>query len=288
MAVDMPPMTLEDAQRLYERPAYVQSADVGQQKDAVSMIKAAKNEAQKARARAVLDTGQSVGLKAGMSWQLSKIDTAVSKMTRDLDSIYAFGGLMIQQRVVPPVITEARNVYNQDGDLAVRLSGAYYKIERNARFSSLAPSWREYLTFPKATLDRNSLASLFMPTTDEERAIWRVAVRDGWEQGVEQANLMLEQAMDRMNRDFIGMTRFHRFVIEGKITVPAIATEEIPVTRENESMAVDETLLRITTLPEFNGKITSWKGVVISEPAKVQVAAPVPVVAVDGKSQKAE
>ena len=75
---------------------------------------------------------------------------------------------------------------------------------------------------------------------------------------------MLSQAMDRLNRDFSGMGRFHRFVVEGKVSLPAIATEDIPVSRNGSTMAVDETLLRITTLPEFNSKMGSWQGVVIS------------------------
>jgi defect-in-organelle-trafficking protein DotC len=258
-------MTLDEAQRLFDRPAIVQHAEVASG-DATNPAKAARNEAQKARAQAIIDTGLSVGLKAGLARQLSNIEAAVSSVSRDLEFIYDFNTLMIQSRVVPPVITEMRNLYNQEGDYAVRLSGAFYKIERQARFSSVAPNWREYLSFPKPTLDRNSLMSMLMPSTEEERTVWRVAVKSGWDQGVEQANIMLVQAMDRLNRDFGGMTRFHRFVIAGQITMPAIASEDMPVTQAANSMAVDETLLRITTLPEFNGRMASWQGTVLSSP----------------------
>lgn len=279
MAADLPPMTLDEAQRLYDRPAIVQSVQQNSNStdpaalDAVSSIKASRNEAQKARAQAVIDTGLSVGVKAGLSWQLRNIDTAVGKMSRDLEFIYDFNPLMIHQRVVPAVITESRNLYNQDGDFAVRLSGAFYKIERQARFSSVSPNWREYLSFPKVEVDRNGMMSMLMPTTDEERAVWRVAVKSGWNQGVEQANIMLVQAMDRLNRDFSGMSRFHRFVTTGKISMPAIASEDIPISRNGATMAVDETLLRITTLPEFNSKMGMWQGVLISTPANATTAA---------------
>lgn len=280
MAADLPPMTLDEAQRLFERPAIVQPASPNADAaavDAANPAKAARNEAQKARAQAIIDTGLSVGLKAGLAWQLRNVEAAVDKVSRDLESIYDFNPLMIQQRVVPPVITEARNLYNQDGDYAVRLSGAFYKIERQARFSSVSPNWREYLNFPKATVDRGNLMSMLMPSTDEERAVWRVAVKNGWDQGVEQANIMLTQAMDRLNRDFGGMSRFHRFVITGKITLPAIASEDIPVSQNGATMAVDETLLRITTLPEFNSKMGSWQGIVLSSPKPATApAAPAP------------
>jgi defect-in-organelle-trafficking protein DotC len=269
MAADLPPLTLDEAQRLFDRPALAQpSGDASRVRDLSSLrVDQAANEAQKARAQALVDTALSLGIKAGLAWQLKNIDRVVVSSARELDSIYDFSALMFRDRVVPPVITEARNLYNQDGDYAVRLSGALYKIERQARFSSVPPNWREYLSFPAAPLDRTALASMFGPASDQELVVWKRAVSDGWRQGVEQANLMLGQAFDRLNRDFSGMSRFHRFVLEGKVSVPAIAAEDVAITQTGASMSVDETLLRITTLPAFNGKLLSWQGVVISEPA---------------------
>jgi len=267
MVMDMPP-TLEEVLRLYDRPAYVQTAQSAGQQEAARIaeaIKSQENEAIKARYQAISDTALALGVKAGMAWQLHNINKTIERYQRDLDTVYDFSYLMIQDRVVPPVITEARDLYNQEGDYALRLSGAYYKIERQARFSSVAPNWREYLTFPKPDLDRSSLiATALLPRNPEEKRIWELAVTDGWRQGVEQANLMLQNGFDRLNRDYTGMLRFHSFVIQGKITMPAIASEFIPVTHNGQTMAVDETLLRITTLPEFNGKIENWTGVIKS------------------------
>lgn len=257
MFVDQP-MSLAEAQRLFDRPAHVRSAgDAVPERGGKGV-----NEAQKARAKAVHDTALSFGLKAGLTWQLRNINSAITSMSRDLDQVYNFGALMINQRVVPPVITEARNLYNQEGDYAVRLSGAFYNIERQARLTSVPPNWREYLNFPKGAPAEQ--IEMLIVQTDNERTVWQEAVKNGWGQGVEQANLMLTQAMDRLNRDFSGMGRFHRFVVEGKVSLPAIASEDIPVSQNGSTMAVDETLLRITTLPEFNSKMSTWQGIVIT------------------------
>jgi defect-in-organelle-trafficking protein DotC len=279
MAMDMPPMTLEEAQRLYDRPAYVQSVERQDAATLTEAMKAQKNEAAKARSQAILDTALGVGVKAGMAWQLRNIEEAIKRHQRDLDTIYDFGRLMIQDRVVPPVIIEARDLYNQDGDYTLRLSGAYYKIEYQARFSSVAPNWREYLTFPKPDLDRSALMAALLPRNSEEKKVWELAVADGWKQGVEQANLMLQYGLDRMNRDYIGMLRFHSFVMQGKLTMPAIASESIAVTHNGQTMAIDETLLRITTLPEFNGKMANWTSAIKSSSdasPTAQIAAPPP------------
>lgn len=292
MAMDMPPMTLEDAQRLYDKPAYVQTVNPQDMTSATDAVKAQKNEASKARSQAILDTALGIGIKTGIAWQLNNIDGAVKRRQRDFDTIYDFSHLMVRDRVVPPVITEARDLYNQDGDYALRLSGAYYKIEYQARFSSVSPNWRDYLTFPKPAVDRTVLMAALLPRDGDEQRVWRLAVADGWRQGVEQANLMLQNALDRMNRDLTGMLRFHTFVMQGKISMPAIASESIPVTQVGATLAVDETLLRITTLPQFNGQMASWSGVITpsayaaptfrtpvpaANPVEQGVATPVPV-----------
>lgn len=262
------PISLEAVQAMYSAPTHIQQSAEVPGGAAVPSVPQ-RNDAQKARTRALADAGISVGVRTGLAWQLRNVNVAVQKTSRDLDFIYDFGPLMIQSSVVPAVITEARDLYNQDGDLAVRRSGVFFQIERQARFSSTPPNWREYLTFPKVSVDASSLRSFLAPSTDEERELWRAAVADGWKQGVEQANIMLAQAMDRLNRDFVGITRFHRLVIQGRLSMPAVATESIPVTKSAGSLVIDETLLRITTLPDFNSRVEGWQPVIVtSKPAQ--------------------
>lgn len=260
--MDMPLMSLEQAQRLFDRPAVVSypksangSKDVAQDSSA--------NEAQKARIKALYDTALKVGVTSGMAWQIENINKVVGSMSRDLDLVYDFGALMIGQGVVPAIITEARNVYSQDGDYAVRTSAGVYKIEKQARFSSVAPNWREYLSFSKGRAAE--VDDILSAKSDADKQLWREVVKKGWDQGVEQANIMLSQGMDRLNRDYSGMIRFHRFVVEGKVTLPVIASEDVALTHSGQTMAVDETLLRLTTLPEFNSKIGSWNAIIVSD-----------------------
>jgi defect-in-organelle-trafficking protein DotC len=284
--VDPPLMTLEQAEHLYKRPAIIQPAAAG---DGEQSAAAPSNLAQKARAQALLDTALGVGIKAGLAWQLRNVRIAIDGLARDLDLLYNFQPLMIHQRVVPPVITETRNLYNQNDDNTVRLSGAYYKIERQAAFASVAPSWRTYLSFPPASTDGDPMLSMLLPANPAERTAWEMAVKDGWDQGVAEANLMLTRGMDRLNRDFSGMSRFHRFVLDGKITLPAVAREDIPVTQSGVSMAVDETLLRITTLPQFEAHLAKWQGTLISNASSTRTASPgpPPATGVDTRSSQA-
>ena len=95
------PMNLEQAQAYYERPAIVRSAE-----DSSSSAFGVKIEILK-------EAALGIGVKAGLRKQLHHINGVIEAKQRELDTIYDFGNLMIQDRVVPAVITEARDLYNQ-------------------------------------------------------------------------------------------------------------------------------------------------------------------------------
>ncbi|UXI68340.1 type IV secretion system DotC family protein [Tahibacter amnicola] len=244
MPVDTALMTLADVERLYERPGYVE-------------MMAEYNEAQQARQRAIRDTALAAGLKAGLIWQLGNVERSVARRERDFDTIYDFGYLLLHSRVVPPVVTEARDLYHQEGELTLRLSGINYTIHRQARFASAAPTWREYLSFPKP--GKPTPSSGVRPRTKSEKAAWQAGARAGWEQGVEQANVMLQYALDRLNRDFTGMLRFHHLVAEGRVTMPIIASDDIALTGDARNLVLDETILRITVPSAFVSDMTQWQ-----------------------------
>jgi len=253
------PMTLEQVQNLHKQSKVAEDDS----SDAAALaLQHQKNVAAQARIQALFDTAFNAGVKGGLSWQLAIINNSISKHTREFDTIYDFGRLMVRDLVVPPVITETRDLYHQDGDNALRLSGAFYRIEAQAKFASNAPNWREYLMFPTPDASTSSTLLTMRPRNDSEEQLWRAAVSDGWKQGIEQANLLLRNGLDRLNRDFIGMLRFHTFVAQGKITLPVIASDRIPVTKQGNTLAVDEKLLRITKLPDFDADMTKWRSII--------------------------
>lgn len=273
--MDMPVMTLDQALRLHDAPIVTkQSGRRAESPDEILMEAQNRvNEAAQARLRAIKESALSIGIRGGLAWQLANIEQAINKNERKLDSIYNFAPLMINDRVVPPVISESRDLYNQSDDFTLRLSGAFYRIESQARFSSVPPVWRQYLTFSKPDTRQVTVSKALSPKDSREREIWRVSINEGWRQGIDQANLILENQLDRMNRDLTGMLKFHTFVMQGKISMPAIASESIALTREGSTLAVDETLLRITTLSEFNVKSSDWRATIrqtsTPSPAKI-------------------
>jgi defect in organelle trafficking protein DotC len=217
-----------------------------------------KNVAQQTRVKAIVDSGRSIGIKAGINWQLYYFNKSLEKHSRDLDLIYDFGKLMIKGRVVPPVISEVRDIYSQDDETSIKISGISYKIESQARFSSVPPNWRSYLSFGQGNTDFTpQVAGLSL--NGEEATFYKQSIKDGFQDGIEQANKMIGHGFDRLNRDYTGMIRFNTFVLQGRISMPIVANANIPVTQTGDTLTLDEKLLRITVLPSFNSNLDNWK-----------------------------
>jgi len=243
--LDAAVISLEAIQNM-NQPAYVQSA--------------IKQNGEKAswRIAALRDAALGVGARAGLLYQTRLNNQALEKVARRLDTVYAFGALMIQGRVVPPVFTETKDNYTQGNNVTLRLGRQSYKVEFQARFSSRPPHWRDYLISPVGSTLAMSSDEL-LPRDSGEQEVWRKAAAEGWTQGVEQAGVIFETSMNRLNRDFVGMCRYHILALKNMVTMPIVAEQNMPINASGDSMNLDETLLRITALPEFNTDMKEWR-----------------------------
>ena len=98
--------------------------------------------------KAMTEYAKSVAIRAGIKARIATINEVIESNSRNLDAIYDFDALMIEGKVSPPVISEATNLYNQKNDTQINRASRMFKIEKQARFSSTATNWREYLAFP--------------------------------------------------------------------------------------------------------------------------------------------
>lgn len=207
------------------------------------------------RLDAVREAAFGVGVRGGLKARSDELSEALNQVGRQLDVTYDFRPYVIQGRVLPPIVVESRDIYTQGSDTALRLAGRSYKIEAQARFVSRMPTWREYLDI---RYQITPPAPALLPKTPEETTVWQTAVADGWAQGREQADRVFNMNFDRLDRDFLGMVRFHKLVEANMVTMPIIAQSSSAITGNASSMSVDERLLRITVLPSFNIDITTW------------------------------
>lgn len=220
------------------------------------------NVEQQARIEAMLELVKQKGIKLGINSYLNQARETVKSNERNLDSIYNFKPYMIKDVVIPPVIIESKDVTETPNTMSYKTTKQTYKIDKQARFSTRAPDWRQYLTFP--TLDSNVdyvtfIPKEMLPANEQERKVWKEAAAKSYEMGLVEGRNIVEDAVGRLNKDYIGMVTFHKFVLEGKLSMPAISSQSLAVSSTQDTIALDMKLLQIQQLPQFNSNIESWK-----------------------------
>lgn len=210
--------------------------------------------AQDMRLRSIYDYAKSIAIRAAINNGIENYNDIIRSNERNLDAIYNFQPLMIANKVVPPVITEARNLYNQAGSDQIRTSDAIYQIDKQAYFSSTPPNWRAYLNFRNEGAAYENWAYVggdLTPKNGLERKVWANGTLDGWRLGSDEAKKIVQSSMDRLNKDYIGMIRFHQLVIAGRITMPSISSYSLYDTNTGDKLILGEELLKIQSLPQF-------------------------------------
>lgn len=208
------------------------------------------------REMALQEIALSLGAQSGLAWRAKAIDDELTKQARILDTIYDFNSLILEHNVLPPVLLEGRSTLNLADTQTIRLSDRTYKIAKQARFITTPPTWRQYLwmgfkqpEYPNMTL---------LPKNNEERAVWRKCIVKGWQQGVEQANIIMEENVARIKEDFVGMILYRKLLAMNIVSPPYVAHTDLGVTGDGSEIHIDDRVLRITALPTLNINSEEW------------------------------
>ncbi len=214
----------------------------------------------KIREMAIKETALSLGAQSGLAWRAKYIDDQLVRQTRNLDAIYDFNALILEHNVLPPVLLEGRNTLNLADTQTIHVSDRTYKVSKQAHFITTAPNWRQYLwmDYQKPEYPHVSL----LPTTKEERKVWSAAVAKGWENGIEQANTILEEDIARIKEDFIGMILYRKLLAMNMVSPPYVSNTELGVTGDGDEIHIDDRILRITALPALNINSEEWRAAV--------------------------
>ena len=228
-----------------------------------------KASSSKIRQAGLRETALSLGAQAGLAWRAKIIDDALVKQTRHLDSIYDFNALILEHNVLPPVLMEGRHTLNVADAQTIRISDRTYKVAKQARFVTTAPNWRQYLwlDYKKPEYPHISL----LPRNREERETWCVYVDKGWRNGVEQANIILEENIARIREDFSGMILYRKLLSMNMVSPPYVSHTDLGVTGDTEEIHIDDRVLRITALPALNVNSEEWRAAVAKDERSIEV-----------------
>jgi defect in organelle trafficking protein DotC len=226
---------------------------------------AVKNKASmgKIREMALRETALSLGAQSALAWRAKYIDDELVKQARNLDAIYDFNSLILEHNILPPVLLEGRNTLNLADTQTIRISDRTYKVAKQARFITTPPNWRQYLwmdykkpEYPNITL---------LPKTREERQVWCYYIDKGWNNGVEQANVILEESIARIKEDFAGMILYRKLLAMNMVSAPFVSHTDLGVTGDGDEIHIDDRVLRITALPALNINSSEWRAAVAKD-----------------------
>ncbi|MCD6048570.1 MAG: dotC [Gammaproteobacteria bacterium] len=215
------------------------------------------------RAQGLEDAALSIGAQSGLAWRASQINGILQDHSKEFDQIFDFNRLMLPNYVLPPVLqTSAKNM-KVDSPNTIRLSDQTYLILTQAKFVSVAPNWREYLWMnfkaPDAPPDN------MLPKTALEQRLWQEYVARGWQQGVQQADMILRDNLARLTRDMKGMVLYRKLLAQNMVSLPFVKTSDLGVTGSGESLRINDQILQITALPQLQVDPSKWKAVMVPQ-----------------------
>ncbi len=222
-----------------------------------------KRQAGKFRQMALKETALSLGAQAGLAARAKIIDEQLTKQSRTLDTIYDFNSLILEHNILPPVLLEGRNTLNLADAQNIRVADRTYKVSKQAHFVTTPPTWRQYLwldyvkpEYPNYTL---------LPKTKVEKKIWCMYTAKGWKNGVEQANIILEENIARIKEDFGGMILYRKLLAMNMVSPPYVSHTDLGVTGDASEIRIDDRVLRITALPALNINSSEWRAAVAKD-----------------------
>lgn len=209
------------------------------------------------RSQGLRDTALSVGARGGLAWRAEHINDILLKNQSLLSRVFNFNAMLLEKNVLPPVLTEAQKTLSLTGFDTIRVADRTYQIVHQARFVTTVPTWREYLwlsySAPEAP-DRTLL-----PRTREERLIWKRFVEEGWRAGVQQADLIFQENIARLKRDYEGMVRYRSLQAKNMVSAPFVAQLDMGVTGGGSDLTINDRILRITAFPSLQNESQEWR-----------------------------
>lgn len=215
------------------------------------------------RAQMLSDAGRTVGFRGGMLARAKKIADSLDVRAKSLDVMFQFAPLLSKQGMLPPVISEARDLASFSSD-QVRMANKVYNIESEERFVSVPPTWRDFLFVGLSSKGTVELPVFEVrPQDGKEQTIWKDAVQKGWAEGEGQADAILEANFNRLVRDYTGMMLYATLMQQGIIGKTKVVEYRKTVSGDSKRLVIGEIMKRVGKKSAFEVDPNKWQPVIV-------------------------
>jgi defect-in-organelle-trafficking protein DotC len=229
----------------------------------LSSIKALKSQAAvkigAIRLISLKETARGLGAQAGLSWRARQLNVLLNSHKRNLDQIFNFNFLILNQTVLPPVLVEGRNTLNAADEFTIRASDHDYQIVQQPRFITSPPNWRNYIWMAYKKPETPNYTML--PQSSDERKVWNEYIQIGWKEGVTQADQIFSANLARLQRDYEGMILYRKLLAQNMLSPPYISQADLGITGGGNDMRINDRVLRITAIPQLQPNTKNWRPV---------------------------
>jgi defect-in-organelle-trafficking protein DotC len=204
----------------------------------------------------------SYGARGGLAYRTWEIRDELETRATYMDKVFDFRQLLIPAPsgllIEPPVISEAVDaMIIENGGLEAAVADRIYNISKNARIVSAPRTWRAYLEREWGAVAPPP--DILRPKNEEERAKWKRWVKEGWKEGVDQANEIFQTDLNQLTADYQGMVRYRMLLTQGMVSPPYALQVDRGVTGGGNEMRVGDRAVSITNLPALRPGTQEWQ-----------------------------
>lgn len=217
-----------------------------------SLSKKLKKDVPNAREEAVKEAGQSEAAAWGYYEEMKKLESQVKTHTAALDQVFNFTPFLLNGHVLPPVIEEADQSARFVSPTQANFAQVEFRIVHPAQIVSALPNWRNWLLLP--ITKPKKVNSILLPVNEKEEIWWRKSVQKGWNQGVEQAKLVMIDQVYRLEREMRGIILFEKLRSLGMVQGPVVVSGAPKIVVNGNTMSLNTRTFAVTLPASFVGE----------------------------------
>lgn len=213
------------------------------------------------RKESIRTTAAQLGTQGGLAWRAAHINESLLKQSQMLDQVFNFQQILLKHNVLPPVLAQTSNSMNLADNDTIRLADHTYSILKPAKFVTVPPTWRDYLWMDYKK--PNAPASNLLPHNALEAHYWNQFFKEGWKQGLIQANAIFARNLNQLKQDYEGMILYKKLLSMHVVSAPYVSQADLGITGDGHHMRIGDRVLRITSHSSLE-QPSEWSPVITS------------------------